>query len=313
MTAHDGGTLRIHFTVDDLARIRMAASLGPTAESVFALALFAGRSDAGFGPWRREVRARLGRHAGRIDRLTAGIRPLPDLLWLLERRAAEQQTSATATIQPARSAVFDFFQVAVSPHWRRIQGLLEAERDARARVAITKGVEGLLRTLHPKVLWDNARRVLELSGQGAGDIFLDGRGILLSPSFFLPARTCVAVEAEQVFGSPALAFPVSAARRTGIFTTVSDEQALAALVGHTRAAVLETLTDSCTTGELSQRLGLSMAGASQHASILRRAGLITTLRNRNTALHAITPLGMALVRNNEPAVGAGATGISREG
>ena len=50
-------------------------------------------------------------------------------------------------------------------------------------------------------------------------------------------------------------------------------------------------------GERVVRLGISLAGASKHAKVLRKAGLVTTSRHRNTALHTLTPLGFALLEN----------------
>jgi predicted transcriptional regulator len=72
--------------------------------------------------------------------------------------------------------------------------------------------------------------------------------------------------------------------------------ALAALVGRNRAAVLRTVADGCSTTELADRVGISLAAASQHASVLRDAGLITTHRQGSAVLHLLTPLGAELLR-----------------
>jgi DNA-binding transcriptional ArsR family regulator len=75
--------------------------------------------------------------------------------------------------------------------------------------------------------------------------------------------------------------------------------ALGGLIGHSRAAVLEVLAEGCTTGELSRHMGLSLAGASKHVTVLRQAALVATLRHRNTAFHVATPLGQALLRGRQ--------------
>ncbi|MER5640654.1 winged helix-turn-helix domain-containing protein [Kitasatospora sp. NPDC002227] len=74
---------------------------------------------------------------------------------------------------------------------------------------------------------------------------------------------------------------------------------LVALLGRTRAAVLEFVArhPGCTTGELADGLHVGPSGASQHATILRAAGLITTLRQRNTALHTPTAAALALLNS----------------
>lgn len=296
--------LRIHFTVEDLSRVRMTASLGAVAESVFALDLFSHNSGAVFNKWRRQVRKRLDQRFDTIERI-ARAQSMPDLLWLLERpRAAESRTWLTdRDRQQIAAEVFVFCQAAVIPHWERIGEHLEAVRDARGRIAIANGVERMLSTLHPRILWNPP--VLEVPDERDHDIHLGGRGLVLTPSLFLLGRPCVVVDAERETGLPALVFatPVNVTVATLLLDDAAPRekapkgQALGALIGHTRAAALRVLAESCTTGELSARLGISLAGASKHATVLRRAGLITTERNRNTALHSLTSLGVALLRS----------------
>ena len=88
--------------------------------------------------------------------------------------------------------------------------------------------------------------------------------------------------------------------RMGATSPVNDPRpwgaALAALVGRYRAAVLRTIADGCTTTELADRVGISLATANQHVSVLRDAGLITTHRQGNSVLHVLTPLGAELLR-----------------
>ncbi|MEU8191559.1 winged helix-turn-helix domain-containing protein, partial [Micromonospora carbonacea] len=75
----------------------------------------------------------------------------------------------------------------------------------------------------------------------------------------------------------------------------AGRDALAALLGRTRAAVLEATDAGCTTGEVARRLRISPAAASQHATVLRNAGLLVSHRDRNTVLHTLTPLGRAIL------------------
>ena len=275
----------------------MRATLGPVAESVFALDLFARSNNLALTTWRRQVRRRLGQRVTAVERLVAGCRPLPDLLPLLEQPSgptdSPQRKRATAT-------VLEFCQAAVLPYWSRSRNRLELERVARGRIVITKGVEHMLATLHPTVRWQPP--VLEVPAKEGADIHLDGRGLLLCPSAFLVDRPCVILDLEQDAGPPTLVFSLpltTAAVATLCGAPELKDHALSALVGHTRAAALQVLADSCTTGELAQRLNISSAGASQHATVLREAGLITTCRNRNTVLHSLTPLGVALLQSGD--------------
>ncbi|MFD9892714.1 helix-turn-helix domain-containing protein [Amycolatopsis sp. NPDC059027] len=92
---------------------------------------------------------------------------------------------------------------------------------------------------------------------------------------------------------------ISAARRTAILATNRaagrDLGSLSALLGVTRARVLEATEAGCTTTELSRRVGVSAASASYHASILRAAGLIATRRTGIAVRHEITVLGAHLL------------------
>ena len=50
---------------------------------------------------------------------------------------------------------------------------------------------------------------------------------------------------------------------------------------------------------------MSLASASQHAAVLREAGLVVTLRHGNAVLHTLTPLGAALLRGGATAEAGG--------
>jgi DNA-binding transcriptional ArsR family regulator len=72
---------------------------------------------------------------------------------------------------------------------------------------------------------------------------------------------------------------------------------LDALLGATRSAVLRSVDRGATTSQLARRLGTSLSSVSRHAAVLRDAGLITSHRYDKTVLHALTPLGVAILEN----------------
>jgi DNA-binding transcriptional ArsR family regulator len=74
-----------------------------------------------------------------------------------------------------------------------------------------------------------------------------------------------------------------------------SDRALTDLLGRSRALVLRTLVEGCSTTELARRTGLSLAGASQHAAVLRRAKLVVTTREGGAVRHRITALGHQLL------------------
>lgn len=99
---------------------------------------------------------------------------------------------------------------------------------------------------------------------------------------------------------PVLTYPVarSASWWEGQNGGPSRERPLANLLGRGRAAVLRRVESGCTTTELARRIGVSAATASEHARIMREAGLLASVRDRNTVVHSLTPLGIDLLAAN---------------
>ena len=85
-----------------------------------------------------------------------------------------------------------------------------------------------------------------------------------------------------------------------------DRSPPADLLGATRALVIAALADrGDTTTGLARRLEISAASASEHASVLRAANLVTSVRDGNRVVHHLTTLG-------RPLAGSG-TRIDRSG
>ena len=120
---------------------------------------------------------------------------------------------------------------------------------------------------------------------------LDGRGLLLVPSYFCWRYPVTLADPDL---PPVLVYPAERAQRPA--AAPSDHRALAALLGGTRAAALAAIGDGCSTTELARRIGISAAAASQHATVLRNAGLIASHRQRNTMLHSVTSLGASVLQ-----------------
>jgi DNA-binding transcriptional ArsR family regulator len=72
-------------------------------------------------------------------------------------------------------------------------------------------------------------------------------------------------------------------------------EALAAVLGRGRAAVLLTLDAPRTTGDVARRLEITPGGASQHLSALKAAGLVSSNRHGRSVLYARSPLADELV------------------
>jgi DNA-binding transcriptional ArsR family regulator len=75
------------------------------------------------------------------------------------------------------------------------------------------------------------------------------------------------------------------------------DDALAALLGPTRAAVLRVLGQPHSTSAIAHDVRISLSSASEHAATLRAAGLITTDRHGQAMVHRLSELGAALLAN----------------
>lgn len=191
----------------------------------------------------------------------------------------------------------------LAPYWPQVSAGLAADRALRARQMLHGGVERLLNGLYPpRIRWRPPVLEVDLLSGIEGDVHLQGRGLLLIPSVFATQAPLVDPDAEP---QPVLTYPAHYDPATGpllVARPVTDTAPapVAALLGRTRAAVLHTIAQrpGCTTGELAGALHITASGASQHATVLREAGLITTLRDRNTALHTATPTALALLERS---------------
>jgi DNA-binding transcriptional ArsR family regulator len=191
-----------------------------------------------------------------------------------------------------------YHRAAVEPYWTHIQAQIEAERAARGRALLDGGADELLASLPPMLRW--RAPVLECDYPVDRDVRLRGRGLLLQPSFFC-RRTAVTLHDPEL--PPVLVYPAAAELTSaggGVDAVRPAEEqrqrTLGRLVGHTRSVVLQAIGDGATTSELARRAGVSLASASQHACVMREAGLVTTLRRGNAVLHTVTPLGAALLK-----------------
>ncbi|MGS2614353.1 winged helix-turn-helix domain-containing protein [Micromonospora sp. LZ34] len=325
--------LKIYFSGEDILRTRVAPGADPVWELVLSLHLLQGRSrDPLMANWRRSVARGLRQDSASEQlRLLFALNPprgyFPDFLTpyqsvagfeagldavrstpvpLLQRDLAllaggnnlPGTASALARGEPEAlhqltGAMEQYRSLAISPYWARIQAAVEADRSRRARALLDGGVEGLLASLRPAMRWESG--MLEvLDYPDSRELHLDGRGLLLVPSFFC-ARTPVALLDPAL--PPVLVYPVDrlGGLVPGAAGSAAGREALASLLGRTRAAVLEASDDGCTTGEMARRLQISPAAASQHATVLRNAGLLVSQRDRNTVLHTLTPLGRAML------------------
>jgi DNA-binding transcriptional ArsR family regulator len=319
---------RIHFSETDLARIRVSPTLGPLAETMLALALLrcSRQPRTMLREWRGQVRVTpqmrpltamippdcngvdLPTLVGEQATIEQGVQALLDvprehmlveMEWIDRRNRLPPLAWAMAEAG-GRPELAEAIQVAyqelIQPFWPRIRASLHAEQAARRRTLAAQGPGALLSSLQgPQIRWRPP--VLEILRPGTVEMELDGRGLALVPSVFVGRNPSLHENPNDVDEMPRLILPAGDAGRARLWApSRSRGSALAALVGRNRAAVLQSISDGCTTTELARRAGISLAAASQHASVLRGAGLIATRRQGSAVLHVLTPLGAELLQ-----------------
>lgn len=184
-----------------------------------------------------------------------------------------------------------YWELAIAPYWGRIRALLDSDLLYRGRRLGQAGPAGLFEDLADGVRWrDGALSIRHRRFHG--ERTLSGEGLLLTPSAFVwPTVYSSTIPPWQ----PTLTYP---ARGTA---TVWDESArptpvgLAAVIGKSRADLLNHLDTPRSTTELATRTGLTPGGVSQHLSTLRSAGLVTRHRTGRTVMYARTTAADSLI------------------
>ncbi|WP_327348188.1 winged helix-turn-helix domain-containing protein [Streptomyces europaeiscabiei] len=330
--------LRIHFTDGDLARVHLAREPDPVWETLLGLHhLTTPRCRLPvFTPWRRDARARVaeGHLAGPVrmlstlapasagywpDFLTPGASadgmeaalealratPKPQLRQEMDRLAETHPLPGWAhrlaggephRMEEVATAFRLVHRTIITPDWTGAARTTEADRALRTRVLCDRGVHGLLDSFRPLMDWRPP--VLHVRYPEDRDLHLGGRGLRLIPSHFcwktpiaLADASLPQVLAYPVTHPPAWAPSVTRDRRP---------EALATLLGRTRARVLAALDTTATTGEVAQRLNISAPSASEHITALREVSLAHSQRTGSQVVHTLTPLGTALLRGELP-------------
>jgi DNA-binding transcriptional ArsR family regulator len=212
-----------------------------------------------------------------------------------------------------------FHQVAVAPYWDQLNAAVAATATGWMRTLSMQGLEQLLNNLHPTLSWrppalsvtpdmrscgpscPHRFMVALLYGPWGGRLPVSSRGLRIIPTAFSPfCALWMNYEPDRGMAIEGLIVPVTTSRHA--FKTGSDAgDSLADLLGNTRACVLRACIDTpLTTTTLARSVGISNSSASEHATVLRSAGLITSERRGNQVIHHTTQLGAALAYNSPP-------------
>jgi hypothetical protein len=178
----------------------------------------------------------------------------------------------------------------VAPFWPRIQAVLDADVAHRSRQLTDHGLRPMLEGIDPRITWGDGTVTVK---DGTDLVVrLRGRGLVLMPSAYTwPAVAAIVDEPWQ----PTIVYPARGIADLWQHAAPPPD-ALARLLGRTRALLLAGLDRPASTATLAALHGLSPSGTSKHLTAMRDAGLITGTRHGHEIRYARTRLGTELSR-----------------
>jgi DNA-binding transcriptional ArsR family regulator len=338
--------IQIRMSVADLGQARFAYSpLAEIAESLYLLS--SRRAPVIYERWLAFVRRRLDRV--NMTLLTAVVPPRPFmadfLLGAVDRvTTVEQQLEQLASVPvdvlrrdleavwqadplpplvhdlltdethgPRRltDALWEYWRAALEPHWSSMRSVLEDDVAHKAAELTKHGLSGLLGEMHPELTVHNdVLRIAKPRHRHDEYHELGGAGMLLVPSIFVWPNLLFAAGSAA---PPSLTYP---ARGIGNMwaptgSNAKCDDALGALLGKARAAILTSLSRPRSTTELALSLGQSPPSVSQHLSVLRRNALVVSWRSGRKVLYRRTALGDSIVAVATPKALQRKVGIDR--
>jgi len=178
----------------------------------------------------------------------------------------------------------------VAPFWVRVRSLLDRDIEQRSRTLVRHGLRRVLDELHPRIRW--TKRGLSCADRSGRTVEVDERGLVLMPSAYLWPYIAAIVDEPWL---PTIVYPARGIAELWR-TPTAPPDALARVLGRTRALVLASLDRPLSTMALAALIELSPAGASRHLLALRDAGLVSTTRHSHEIRYSRTELGSALLQ-----------------
>ncbi|MEU8148825.1 DUF5937 family protein [Nonomuraea sp. NPDC048901] len=320
--------LTVAFSAYDLTSIRFAYSpLREVSAGIQALRTPAGRPL--HLPWFKQVGPLIGGDLAPLLDLITGAGYIPDFLCPvptsptpdlagelavlratpheiirtdLDRMAAEIPGSLTGCamelyqdpgpgLERLAHVIEAFWRLAMAAHWPRMRNLLEGDLLYRARQYAERGPAGVFADMHAAIRWEDRTLYLDDRPKELSRT-LNGEGLLLAPSVFVWPRLLYRTDSP---GQAVITYPVRAVATLWERGTAPAPDALAAVIGRSRALLLAELDTPASTTDLSRRTGLSPANVSEQLALLLSAGLVTKHRVGRAMLYVRTPRAQALL------------------
>jgi DNA-binding transcriptional ArsR family regulator len=189
--------------------------------------------------------------------------------------------------------LWEYWTAAIAPHWPRICAILEADVAFRAGALAERGLFALLDDLHAEISVQGHDLLVDKPHHADGTY--RATRLILTPSVFGYPNLTVEDGEPGVF---CLTYPAHGVGRVWEGLEPPDygaDNQLATLFGRTRAAILERAAVPVTTTQLARELGQSPGSVSEHLSVLKANGLLSSRRTGRSVLYWQTPLAQSMI------------------
>jgi DNA-binding transcriptional ArsR family regulator len=178
----------------------------------------------------------------------------------------------------------------VAPDWPALRAVCERDVVHRADLLSRAGWGAAFEHLHKRLSWRDG--LVELRNFTAVEtVELGGDGLLLVPSVFVWPHVAAYTEPPW---PKALLYPARGVGALWEPGSAAPPEALADLLGRSRARLLTALAAPASTTQLAMSLKLAAGAVGDHLAVLRNAGLVSRARSGRSVLYRRTALGDAL-------------------
>jgi DNA-binding transcriptional ArsR family regulator len=182
-----------------------------------------------------------------------------------------------------------YWRLVVEPVWGRVFALTADDVGYRLQQCADEGIGRVLNSVSGQISY--ADNVITVDKRFNCRHDLGGGGLVLMPCVFVWPGVMVSCCGTA---QPSLSYPPRGLGSAWEERSDPLPDALGALVGRTRAAMLDVLVLPVTTTQLAARLDISAAAASQHLQVLKAAALVASRRQGRQVLYQRTSAGTVL-------------------
>jgi len=225
----------------------------------------------------------------------------------LPRRVQELIDSGARGIGQLAETLWDYWDAVIEPYWTKMCAVLEDDVSYRVGAQVNGGLYALLEDLHPEVSLEG--NLLHIDKPKHTTATYEAHSMTLTPSIFAwPGLILDDGEGER-FGLTYAARGVGRVwEGLSAMDRTEDEDPLAALLGRTRATILEMTAVPLSTTQIAHQLGQSPGSVNQHLSVLRGSGLVVSRRSGRSVLYRQTPLAQSMIAAQQVARHGSAAG-----